>query len=70
MKMDLDEVVREYVICGRAIGFHHAEAILMRFLPKGKTDGKCFDVPVSRRKALVAALIEARHSKRQFEPGA
>lgn len=67
--MDLDEVVREYVLCGRAIGFRQAETILMRFLPKGKADGKCFDVPVSRRKALVAALIEARQTKRHFEPG-
>lgn len=53
------ELAAEYVKCGQAVGYFTAEMILMEFLPEDKPDGKCYDVPQSKRKAMVEKLRAA-----------
>ena len=66
----LNEVVDAYIACGNAIGFFHAEMILMKYLPENKPDGKCFDVPKKQRANFFSELKKAteRPPSRQGEP--
>lgn len=57
--MNIDTAVDAYMECGKAVGFFQAEMILLKFLPKNKPDGKCYDVPVNRRAKFVAVLKAA-----------
>ena len=42
---DLQRLVDAYIQCGSTHGYAIAESILMKYLPKNKPDGKCYDVP-------------------------
>jgi hypothetical protein len=44
---------------GHIYGFFKAEMILMKYCPKNKPDGKCFQVPKSRRLKFMNELIAA-----------
>jgi hypothetical protein len=54
--MDINDVVKAYARCGRKFGFAIAECILSIFVPISILEGKCYHVPVNKRKAFVAAL--------------
>lgn len=68
----LAKVVEAYISCGKAIGFFHAEMILMKHLPENKPDGKCYDVPKSQRasflRELKKAVQDASHPTSKGEP--
>ena len=55
----IDTVVEAYVECGKRAGYFFAECILMKYLPDGKPDGKCSDVPEGKRSAFLLDLENA-----------
>jgi hypothetical protein len=52
------ELASAYVEYGKAAGYFWAELLLMKYLPKSKPDGKCYDVPPRKRAAFLAELKE------------